>query len=150
MTYTNPTSSRPLARSVHLLLVLGLCLFARNNAHAQSAWGGGCAPDAPVNVSRACIGVVWPYLYGDFYIDNYWAFPSDSFAEIEICIVGGSCHYKGWTWINFSGHSGVVSHQISGAGEAYTHVRYYKYWGPGDYEVLGDRWSYHQFWDESQ
>jgi hypothetical protein len=119
-----------------------LLAVSASEAHAQSAWGGGCGSDAGM---QACIGMVWPTLYADYYMQQ--SPPGTAYTETYICVgtTGGpTCTFKGYGVVQ--SYYGTFSQNVSGVGYGYTQV-YLRDYDTND--VIAVRYSQTQYWDES-
>ncbi len=125
---------------IALLLFVFLVTFASTTS-AQSAWGGGCAPGS--GSLDSCIGLVWPTLYADFWVNG--PVPDTAFAEVFICVPGGSCTLKGYNYLP-PGQSSIYTQDVSGVGSAFTRV---KIWDYNTYYLYATIDSPVQYWDES-
>lgn len=134
--------TKPMKRVSQLATILAL-LYAANptEASAQSAWGGGCSSGG--GSLDSCIGMIWPTLHADFYIDG--PVPDNAFAEVFICITGGSCTQKGYDNLN-QGQSSVFTQNVSGSGSAFTRV---KVWDASTFYLYATIDSPLQYWDAS-
>lgn len=105
------------------VLSISIVVLSVSSAQAQSAWGGGCNPSSG---NRACIGLVWPTLYADFYLDDWTGVDPDGYAVVYICVLGDACYYRYWAYTDHLGHYPVADLDVPvDDGSAYFLVAFY-------------------------
>jgi hypothetical protein len=108
-----------------IFVAVMMVMSIADRAQAQAAWGGGCDPATSGN--RACIGLIWPTLYGDFYLDDWNGVDPDGWADVFFCFPGQTgCYIKYTTYTNYLGHYPVAQMDVPfSSGNGYTVVHFY-------------------------